>query len=75
VPRKPGQAGISVIEPLIVVAILLVVAAIAIPNLLRARIAANESSVVNSIRTYTTANVNIGGQAREDAWAVQISRI
>ena len=37
-------AGFSLIELLIVVAIILIIAAIAIPNLLRARIAANESS-------------------------------
>ena len=43
---------------LIVVAIILIIAAIAIPNLLRARIAANESSAVSSIRTVNTAEVS-----------------
>jgi type IV pilus assembly protein PilA len=47
--------GFSLIELLIVVAIILVIAAIAIPNLLRARIAANESSAVSSLRTINTA--------------------
>src|SRR2546428_11963144 len=47
--------GFSLIELLIVVAIILIIAAIAIPNLLRARIAANESSAVSSIRTVNTA--------------------
>jgi type IV pilus assembly protein PilA len=47
--------GFSLIELLIVVAIILIIAAIAIPNLLRARIAANESSAVSSIRTMNTA--------------------
>ena len=51
------QKGFSVIELLIVVAIILIIAAIAIPNLLRARIAANESSAVQSIRTLNTAEV------------------
>jgi len=47
--------GFSLIELLIVVAIMLIIAAIAIPNLIRARIAANESSAVSSIRTIMTA--------------------
>ena len=51
------QKGFSLIELLIVVAIILIIAAIAIPNLLRARIAANESSAVQSIRTLNTAEV------------------
>ncbi len=49
--------GFSLIELLIVVAIILIIAAIAIPNLLRARIAANESSAVSSIRTINTAEI------------------
>lgn len=49
--------GFSLIELLIVVAIILIIAAIAIPNLMRARITANETAAVGTLRTMTTVNV------------------
>ena len=63
-------AGFSLIELLIVVAVILVIAAIAIPNLLRSRMAANEASAVASVRSINTSQVvyqstyNIGFAAR-----------
>lgn len=50
--------GFSLIELLIVVAIILVIAAIAVPSFLRSRIVANESAAVGSLRTLNTAQVS-----------------
>jgi len=71
----PKQKGFSLIELLIVVAIILIIAAIAIPNLLRARMAANESSAVASIRTINTAMVTYNSGYPTVGFATALSNL
>ena len=69
------QKGFSLIELLIVVAIILIIAAIAIPNLLRARMAANESAAASSIRTLNTAQVSYITAYPTVGYAVALSNL
>ncbi len=69
------QKGFSLIELLIVVAIILIIAAIAIPNLLRSRIAANESSAVGSVRTINTAEVTYASTYPDTGFACTLTQL
>lgn len=69
------QKGFSLIELLIVVAIILIIAAIAIPNLLRSRMAANESSAVGSIRTITTAEVTYASTYPDEGYSDSLAQL
>ena len=69
------QKGFSLIELLIVVAIILIIAAIAIPNLLRSRMAANESSAVGSLRTINTAEVTYATSYPTEGFAANLASL
>ncbi len=69
------QKGFSLIELLIVVAIILIIAAIAIPNLLRAKVAANESSAAASVRTLSTAQVSYSTSFPASGYSANITNL
>ena len=72
---KRKQGGFSLIELLIVVAIILIIAAIAIPNFMRSRIGANESSAVASIRQITTAEISYSISFSSIGYADQLGKL
>jgi type IV pilus assembly protein PilA len=69
------QKGFSLIELLIVVAIILIIAAIAIPNLMRSRMAANESSAVGSVRTINTAEVTYSASFPDTGYSIDLTSL
>ncbi len=70
---KNGQKGFSLLELLAVVAIILIIAAIAIPNLLQAKVSANESSAVSSIQIINTAMTGYNFAHNDLGYAVSLS--
>ncbi len=69
------EAGFSLIELLIVVAIILALAAMAIPNLLRSKMSANEASAVSSLRTIATAQTTYTVAYPDQGYADKLTKL
>src|SRR5437660_4189655 len=73
--RMIRQKGFSLIELLIVVAIILIIAAIAIPNLLRAKIAASETSAARSVREISNQEIAYQTAYQQTGYAPTIANL
>jgi type IV pilus assembly protein PilA len=69
------QKGFSLIELLIVVAIILIIAAIAIPNFMRSKMAANEASAVSSLRVINTAEITYASAYTSIGYSATLSNL
>ena len=69
------QHGFSLIELLIVVTVIGILAAVAVPNLLKSRAAANEASAIASVRTIVTAQITYSATVGNGRYAVDLAEL
>ena len=73
--RRRPQEGFSLIELLVVVAIILIIAGIAVPNLMRSRLAANEAGAVQSVRTITTGETTYASACTDVGFSATLAEL
>jgi type IV pilus assembly protein PilA len=74
-PRRAPEKGFSLIELLIVVAIILIIAAIAIPSFMRSKMAANEAGAGQSVRTITTGETTYAAACPDTGYSASLNEL
>jgi type IV pilus assembly protein PilA len=69
------QVGFSLLELMIVISVILIITVIAVPNLMRAKIAANESSAVNAVRQISTAEISYHSSYPQVGYAADLASL